>query len=726
MHVDQFLPLLQNVKECGSGHSARCPGHEDRENSLSISSGTDGRILLHCFAGCTPESIVGALHLGLKDLFPDGGPVGTAGGGEGGVHPPGNDRNTAIPTGLTLEELAEAKKLPLKLLQNNGLRNFAYNSTPSVRIQYLSTQGEPVAVRFRVSLVVNPRFFWRKGDKPTIYGLHLLEDVRKQGYVILVEGESDCWTAWHHGLPALGIPGKTNWKETWREYLVGLQVYLWQEPEAEDLVDRVAEDVPELLVIPAPPGIKDLSEAHLQGRDVPKLLADLRATAIPASELKAREVMKRRQELQVKIALILAAPDPIVLVREGLQRLGYGGDLRYPLIVYLAATSRLLAMRAGTMPVHLLIVGVPSSGKSYTLRVVLNLLPPEAFHKIDAGSERVLIYDDADLEHRVIIFSEADSLPSGEDNCAASAIRNLLQDHELNYKVTERDTETGKHTVREIRRSGPSVLFTTAVKRLGSQLDSRLFSMEVPDDQEQVRRALATQASLELNGSPVPDQGLIVFQAYLQTLAPFDVVVPFIEKLGELIGKTNSGPRILRDFARLISLIKAVTVLRHRQRKRDGAGRLVAEIPDYALVHDLIGDMYEGTVTGASKKIRETVAAVDLLQKQNAGGTVSVTEVGVKLGISTSAASRRVNTAIRNHWLVNEEKVKGKPSLLKVGESLPDRTTLPSPEALEGCCRLQSETGRSIPPSPPGPPGGAPSEAPPPAVGEEGWIEGAL
>ena len=31
--------------------------------------------------------------------------------------------------------------------------------------------------------------------------------------MVLVEGESDCHTLWHHGVEALGIPGASNFKE---------------------------------------------------------------------------------------------------------------------------------------------------------------------------------------------------------------------------------------------------------------------------------------------------------------------------------------------------------------------------------------------------------------------------------------------------------------------------------------------------------------------------------
>ena len=49
---------------------ARCPAHGDRSASLAVREGTDGRVLLHCFAGCTFNEIVAALHLEPRQLFP--------------------------------------------------------------------------------------------------------------------------------------------------------------------------------------------------------------------------------------------------------------------------------------------------------------------------------------------------------------------------------------------------------------------------------------------------------------------------------------------------------------------------------------------------------------------------------------------------------------------------------------------------------------------------------
>jgi hypothetical protein len=51
------------------GFVARCPAHDDREPSLKVSAGEDGRILLYCHANCTTEEVVSALGLTMADLF---------------------------------------------------------------------------------------------------------------------------------------------------------------------------------------------------------------------------------------------------------------------------------------------------------------------------------------------------------------------------------------------------------------------------------------------------------------------------------------------------------------------------------------------------------------------------------------------------------------------------------------------------------------------------------
>jgi putative DNA primase/helicase len=70
MNLDEILTRLPDARKTGNGWEARCPAHDDRRASLSISQGDDGRALMKCHAGCTTSAIVGKLGLTMKDLMP--------------------------------------------------------------------------------------------------------------------------------------------------------------------------------------------------------------------------------------------------------------------------------------------------------------------------------------------------------------------------------------------------------------------------------------------------------------------------------------------------------------------------------------------------------------------------------------------------------------------------------------------------------------------------------
>lgn len=615
------------------------------------------------------------------------------------VSPPEDGDTVTHPAaGLTLQALAAAKHVPIEELQAFGCRDMKRDGVPRVQIPYLDENGATLAVRYRLCIRRVPgqpdgRFRWRSGDKAQhLYGIARMAVARAVGWVLVVEGESDSWTGWHYDLPVVGVPGKSNWKSHMTAQLAGLEVYVWQEPGAEDFSERIGRDLPQIKVIVAPEGIKDISEAHLAGHDVAALLEGLRQSARPLVDLLEERRHAQLPELHQAAQEVLDSDDPLPAVGAALTAMGYGGDLAPALIVYLALTGRVLAMRLGTMPVHLLLLGPPSAGKSYTLGVVLRLMPPEAYHAIDAGSPRVLIYDDAELAHRVVVFSEADSLPSGEDNPAASALRSLLQDHSLHYKVTVRDPESGHFCVHEVEKLGPTTLVTTSTRRLPAQLDTRVFTLEVPDDQKQIAHALRAQAALELSGGgQEPPAALVAFQSYLQALAPWDVVVPFAGRLAELIAAQPVETRVVRDFARLLSLVKACAVVRHAHRQHDGRGRLVAELADYDAVRILVAEMYRASTSGAGEKVS---AVVEALSEHLAAGHphASVTAIAKRLGIPKKSAARRVASSLKGGWLVNAESRKGYPFQLSIGEPLPAEGGLPSVEQL-GCVTVSALSG---------------------------------
>ena len=67
--LERLLARLRDVHATPMGFAARCPAHNDRNPSLSIARGADGRLLLHCWAGCKTADILAALGLRWSDLF---------------------------------------------------------------------------------------------------------------------------------------------------------------------------------------------------------------------------------------------------------------------------------------------------------------------------------------------------------------------------------------------------------------------------------------------------------------------------------------------------------------------------------------------------------------------------------------------------------------------------------------------------------------------------------
>ena len=69
--VELLTSRLERVRKTARGYTARCPAHEDRDASLSVAEGRDGRALVKCFAGCEVAAVVHAVGLEVGDLFPE-------------------------------------------------------------------------------------------------------------------------------------------------------------------------------------------------------------------------------------------------------------------------------------------------------------------------------------------------------------------------------------------------------------------------------------------------------------------------------------------------------------------------------------------------------------------------------------------------------------------------------------------------------------------------------
>ena len=71
--LEDWRQALEGVKpKRGGGYMALCPAHDDKNPSLSVDQGDDGKILVKCFAGCEYEDVCAAAGLETPEIQTSG------------------------------------------------------------------------------------------------------------------------------------------------------------------------------------------------------------------------------------------------------------------------------------------------------------------------------------------------------------------------------------------------------------------------------------------------------------------------------------------------------------------------------------------------------------------------------------------------------------------------------------------------------------------------------
>jgi putative DNA primase/helicase len=252
----QFLSHFENVRGgLGGKYSARCPAHDDRKNSLSITKGPDRWLLKdHAAAGCPVEAIVQAAGLTLKDLF----------------------------------------------FGDSRSRKSSKSAPPPREVCAYDYVDEHGILLFQVVRYEPKDFKARRpdGNGGWIYSiegvrrvLYRLPQVLKAEEVLVVAGEKDVGTAEELGVVATTNPfgeGPGNWKPEFSEFLRGKRVPIVPDCEADGTGIEHAREVARLLLGVAAsvklldkltrPDVKDLSDWVAGGGTREGLLAFIQST----------------------------------------------------------------------------------------------------------------------------------------------------------------------------------------------------------------------------------------------------------------------------------------------------------------------------------------------------------------------------------------------------------------------------------------------------------------
>src|SRR5689334_9648540 len=72
MSFATLISGFEGVRRNRTGtYSGSSPANQDKSPSLAIREADDGRLLVHCFAGCSVEEVLDACGLTFSDLYPD-------------------------------------------------------------------------------------------------------------------------------------------------------------------------------------------------------------------------------------------------------------------------------------------------------------------------------------------------------------------------------------------------------------------------------------------------------------------------------------------------------------------------------------------------------------------------------------------------------------------------------------------------------------------------------
>lgn len=226
----EYTAVIQKYKITGDTLVGLCPFHQDRNDSFSVDLKT-GK--WHCFAEDEGGNFVTfwAKYQGIdtkeayKEIL-----------ARYGITPEherqAQSTNASGLGSYTLERYSFDKRLPADFLRDTCRVDTGRDrdGTEYLRMPYFFEDGKEAAIRKRYA---KKEFRWMRGSKGKIclYGEWRLPGIRKAGYAVLVEGESDTQTLWYLGIPAIGIAGASMFKDYQTIGLQDLKLYIHKEPD---------------------------------------------------------------------------------------------------------------------------------------------------------------------------------------------------------------------------------------------------------------------------------------------------------------------------------------------------------------------------------------------------------------------------------------------------------------------------------------------------------------
>jgi putative DNA primase/helicase len=274
--VELVLSMLPDAKRSGEGWAAKCPTHDDKNPSLSVSRGDEGRALVKCHAGCSTKEVCDALGIRVADLFPK----------SNGSAPPPKRLDTPKPKrdfeALALEYQRATDPDELEVfadslgLDPDALRRLGVGWDGSAWcFPMKGVDGTVVGIRRR----------FPDGTKSSVKGgregLFIPSELSTTATLFVCEGPTDCAALLGLGLDAIGRPSCTGGVAMTLEFCKGRNVVIMADDDtnktgrkgADTLASELVSVCESVRIIEPPDGINDARSWVRVGCEAPDVQA---------------------------------------------------------------------------------------------------------------------------------------------------------------------------------------------------------------------------------------------------------------------------------------------------------------------------------------------------------------------------------------------------------------------------------------------------------------------
>ena len=318
---------------------------------------------------------------------------------------------------------------------------------------------------------------------------------------------------------------------------------------------------------------------------------------------------------------LLESHELLQRVMGDISRLGVAGEGELAVTVYLVGTSRLLRK-----PLAAIVQGPSSSGKSYVVKKVSSLFPPESVVAATQMTPQALFHmRPGSLKNRFVVAGERSRKENDDSAEATRALREMISSGELHKLMPTK--VGGEIQTQRIFQEGPiSYIEMTTLATIFEEDANRALLLSTDEQAKQTRRILDKLAVTYSGCVPEVEAAEIVerHHALQRTLTPWTVVVPFAERLASMLADDRVETR--RAYPHLISTVQASALLHQRQRKIDAEGRLIASADDYQLARHLLlkplGRLLGGRLSDPARRflarLRDWYSLDDIFTKRDA------------------------------------------------------------------------------------------------------------